>query len=203
MSRGLKSLQKHLSSLLFPFLAQPRSASISDSFTGPWGYPTDLVLSLLAEEGGHQRRIPAICLWLQGSPAAVEHVAELLFFLLISVHSTLSTSSTCHLCYLRTALRPVLVCQAPSPPFTGRANLAQVWPPGFSVTAHRIHERMSEWCQAFHSLFLSGQRCLLPGVLAEPAWTSRQCCEAAGARSWPAVPRGSPGTQLPEPCQAA
>lgn len=86
MSRGVKSLQKHLSSLLFPFIARPPPASISDSFTGPWGHPTDLVLSLLAEEGGHQRVVPAICLWLQGSTAIIEHVAELPFFLLVSVH---------------------------------------------------------------------------------------------------------------------
>lgn len=44
---------------------------------------------------------------------------------------------------------------------------------------------------------------LLPGVLAELAWPSGQHCEAAGVRSRPAAPHGSPGTELAGPCQAA
>lgn len=67
------------------------------------------------------------------------------------------------------------LCQALSPPtFTGRAEGAPLWPPGLQGQLTES-VNMRQWCQASPSPLLSARRCLLPGVLAEPARPGGQC----------------------------
>ena len=121
----------------------------SDSFGGLGDPPTALFCASLLGSSPHQRRLRAGGrLWARpfasGSRVALvtyQSAGQSFLSAHVNLLST-STSSTCHLCWEGHALRPIpvgqakgTICQALCPAFPGRTELAQLWPPGRSVTA--------------------------------------------------------------------